>query len=157
MVADAAAAHGGRGSVRSGPTGPRVCDSASRFGAWRPITRSERRRSPLWLFRRQPPPHRFPLVPVIDPERPIGDILVADGVLTSEQLAKALRVVPRARVEEARRAGRKTLSVGASLHPDPETRLLGRPAFHLLGLDDVRVAAMLVDLEDEREQLSAIF
>jgi putative nucleotidyltransferase with HDIG domain len=47
--------------------------------------------------------------------------------------------------------------VGASLNPNPEIRLVDRPAFVLLGLDDVRVAALLVDLEDERESLEAIF
>jgi putative nucleotidyltransferase with HDIG domain len=47
--------------------------------------------------------------------------------------------------------------VGASLKPDPDVKLLDRPAFALLGLDDVRVATLLVDLEDERELLSVIF
>lgn len=46
--------------------------------------------------------------------------------------------------------------VGASLKPDPGIKLLDRPSFALLGLDDVRVAALLVDLDDERQQLSAI-
>jgi putative nucleotidyltransferase with HDIG domain len=47
--------------------------------------------------------------------------------------------------------------VGASLKPDPDVKLLDRPAFVLLGLDDVRVASLLVDLEDERATLSSIF
>jgi putative nucleotidyltransferase with HDIG domain len=47
--------------------------------------------------------------------------------------------------------------VGASLDPNPDIRLVDRPAFVLLGLDDVRVALLLVDLEDERETLEAIF
>lgn len=47
--------------------------------------------------------------------------------------------------------------VGASLKPDPDIKLLDRPAFALLGLDDVRVAMLLVDLEAESETLSAIF
>lgn len=67
---------------------------------------------------------------LLDNERPIGDLLVADGALTHEQLDKALRIqarleewrplgtlladlglVSRPRVEEARRAARKTLSI----------------------------------------------
>jgi putative nucleotidyltransferase with HDIG domain len=47
--------------------------------------------------------------------------------------------------------------VGASLHPDPELTLIGRPSLQLLGLDDVRIATLLIDLEDEREQLATIF
>ena len=46
--------------------------------------------------------------------------------------------------------------VGASLHPDADIKLLDRPAFILLGLDDVKVAGLLVELEDERELLSTI-
>ncbi len=47
--------------------------------------------------------------------------------------------------------------VGASLHPDPDLRLVDRPAFIGLGLDDVKVASLLVDLEDERDSLTALF
>jgi type IV pilus assembly protein PilB len=66
----------------------------------------------------------------IDPERPLGDLLVASGALTAQQLSKALRIqsrveewrplgqllvemgmVPRARMEEVRRESRKALSV----------------------------------------------
>jgi HD-like signal output (HDOD) protein len=46
--------------------------------------------------------------------------------------------------------------VGASLHPDADIKLLDRPAFILLGLDDVKVAGLLVELEDERELLATI-
>jgi putative nucleotidyltransferase with HDIG domain len=46
--------------------------------------------------------------------------------------------------------------VGASLHPDPGIKLLDRPAFTLLGLDDTKVATLLVDLEDERDALASI-
>jgi hypothetical protein len=46
--------------------------------------------------------------------------------------------------------------VGASLRPDPEIKLLDRPSFVLLGLDDTKVATLLVDLEDERNALSTI-
>jgi putative nucleotidyltransferase with HDIG domain len=47
--------------------------------------------------------------------------------------------------------------VGASLNPNAGIRLVDRPAFVLLGLDDVRVASLLVDLEDERQALEEIF
>jgi putative nucleotidyltransferase with HDIG domain len=47
--------------------------------------------------------------------------------------------------------------VGASLHPDPDLRLVDRPAFVGLGLDDVKVASLLVDLEDERDSLTSLF
>ncbi len=67
---------------------------------------------------------------VIDPERPVGDVLVADGLLTPEQLTKALRIqgrleewrplgaliaelgwVPRPRIDEALRKTRRALSI----------------------------------------------
>lgn len=67
---------------------------------------------------------------VVDPERPVGDILVAEGLLGTDQLAKALRIqarleewrplgvllielgwVPRPRVEEALRKTRRALSI----------------------------------------------
>jgi type IV pilus assembly protein PilB len=67
---------------------------------------------------------------LVDPERPVGDLLVAEGVLAADQLAKALRVqarleewhplgavlvelglVARARVDEAIKAGRRLLSI----------------------------------------------
>jgi putative nucleotidyltransferase with HDIG domain len=47
--------------------------------------------------------------------------------------------------------------VGASLHPDPDLKLLDRPAFTTLQLSDVRIASLLVDLEDEREAMQSIF
>jgi putative nucleotidyltransferase with HDIG domain len=47
--------------------------------------------------------------------------------------------------------------VGASLHPDPDIRLVDRPSFLGLGLDDVKVASLLVDLEDERDAITALF
>lgn len=47
--------------------------------------------------------------------------------------------------------------VGASLHPDPGIRLIDRPSFVGLGLDDVKVASLLVDLEDERDAITALF
>ncbi|MGE0592893.1 MAG: HDOD domain-containing protein [Vicinamibacterales bacterium] len=41
--------------------------------------------------------------------------------------------------------------VGASLHPDPELSLVDCPAAALLRLDDVKLASLLVDLEDDLE------
>ena len=82
------------------------------------------------------PPLTAPEVPLglpkgpVDPERPLGDLLVANGTLTEPQLTKALRIqerleewrplgallvdlglVPRARMEETRRESRKALSI----------------------------------------------
>jgi type IV pilus assembly protein PilB len=67
---------------------------------------------------------------VLDPERPVGDVLVAEGLLSAEQLVKALRIqarleewrplgalltelgwVPRPRVEDALRKTRRALSI----------------------------------------------
>ena len=47
--------------------------------------------------------------------------------------------------------------IGASLHPDPNVKLLDKPAFHLLQLDDVKVSGILVDLEDERDRMMPVF
>jgi type IV pilus assembly protein PilB len=76
------------------------------------------------------PGHAGPKAGVIDPERPVGDVLVADGLLTPEQVDKALRIqarleewrplgvllielgwVPRLRVDEALRKTRRALSI----------------------------------------------
>ncbi len=46
---------------------------------------------------------------------------------------------------------------GASLHPDPELSLVDTPASALLRLDDVKLAAMLIDLEDDVEAVKGIF
>lgn len=46
--------------------------------------------------------------------------------------------------------------IGASLRPDETLRLVDRPAASLLRLDDVKIASILVDLEDERERILAI-
>jgi HD-like signal output (HDOD) protein len=46
---------------------------------------------------------------------------------------------------------------GASLHPDPELSLVEGPACALLRLDDVKLAAMLVDLEDDVEAVQGVF
>lgn len=43
--------------------------------------------------------------------------------------------------------------IGASLRPDESLRLVDRPGAVLLRLDDVKIASILVDLEDEREQI----
>jgi len=46
---------------------------------------------------------------------------------------------------------------GASLHSDPELSLIDAPACALLRLDDVKLAALLVELEDDVEAVQAIF
>jgi putative nucleotidyltransferase with HDIG domain len=46
--------------------------------------------------------------------------------------------------------------IGASLHPEPNLKLVERPAFTALQLDDVKVAMLLVELEDECESLSKL-
>jgi len=47
--------------------------------------------------------------------------------------------------------------IGASPTPDPNVKLLDKPAFHLLQLDDVKVSAILVDLEDEADRMMQVF
>jgi putative nucleotidyltransferase with HDIG domain len=47
--------------------------------------------------------------------------------------------------------------IGASLNPDPDIKLMDRPSFALLQLDDVKVASLLVDLEDQRETMMEVF
>lgn len=39
--------------------------------------------------------------------------------------------------------------IGASLKPDPEVSILGLPAASMLRLDDVRIATLLVEIEDD--------
>jgi putative nucleotidyltransferase with HDIG domain len=46
--------------------------------------------------------------------------------------------------------------IGASLHPEPNLKLVERPAFAALQLDDVKVAMLLVELEDECESMSKV-
>jgi putative nucleotidyltransferase with HDIG domain len=46
--------------------------------------------------------------------------------------------------------------VGAGVHPDRDIKLLDRPSAVTLQLSDVRIASLLVDLEDEREAMMAI-
>ena len=46
--------------------------------------------------------------------------------------------------------------IGASLHPEPNLKLVERPAFAVLQLDDVKVAMLLVELEDECESMSKL-
>jgi putative nucleotidyltransferase with HDIG domain len=48
------------------------------------------------------------------------------------------------------------VKVGASLHPDPKLKLVDRPSFAALQLDDVKVAGLLVELEDECAAMSAV-
>jgi putative nucleotidyltransferase with HDIG domain len=46
--------------------------------------------------------------------------------------------------------------VGASLHPEPNMKLVERPSFAALQLDDVRIAMLLVELEDECDSMSKL-
>ena len=46
--------------------------------------------------------------------------------------------------------------IGASLHPQPDLKLVDRPAFAALQLDDVKVAMLLVELEDECESMASV-
>jgi putative nucleotidyltransferase with HDIG domain len=46
--------------------------------------------------------------------------------------------------------------IGASLRPDPKLTLVDKPAAGLLRLDDVKIASLVVDLEDEFEKVMAI-
>ena len=46
--------------------------------------------------------------------------------------------------------------IGASLHPEPNLKLVERPSFATLQLDDVKVAMLLVELEDECESMSKL-
>ena len=48
------------------------------------------------------------------------------------------------------------VKIGASLHPEPNLKLVERPAFAALQLDDVKVAMLLVELEDECESMSKL-
>jgi len=47
--------------------------------------------------------------------------------------------------------------VGASLTPDLNIKLLDKPSFHLLQLDDVKVSAILLDLEDDADRMMQVF
>jgi putative nucleotidyltransferase with HDIG domain len=47
--------------------------------------------------------------------------------------------------------------IGISLHPDPQLSLLDKPASLLLRLDDVRLANLLVDLEDDTAKIEGLF
>ena len=46
--------------------------------------------------------------------------------------------------------------IGASLHPEPNLKLVERPAFTALQLDDVKIAMLLVELEDECESMAKL-
>jgi putative nucleotidyltransferase with HDIG domain len=52
-------------------------------------------------------------------------------------------------------ANRIAAKLGASLQPDPEASVLDLPAASFLRLDDVGVAALLVDVEDDVQRLRA--
>jgi len=48
------------------------------------------------------------------------------------------------------------VKIGASLHPEPNLKLVERPAFAALQLDDVKIAMLLVELEDECDSMSKL-
>jgi putative nucleotidyltransferase with HDIG domain len=48
------------------------------------------------------------------------------------------------------------VKIGASLHPEPNLKLVERPAFAALQLDDVKIAMLLVELEDECESIAKL-
>ena len=48
------------------------------------------------------------------------------------------------------------VKIGASLHPEPNLKLVERPAFAALQLDDVKIAMLLVELEDECESMAKL-
>lgn len=47
--------------------------------------------------------------------------------------------------------------LGASLHPDADLSLIGTPASTMLRLDDIKVANLLVDLEDDMSTTAGLF
>ena len=47
--------------------------------------------------------------------------------------------------------------IGISLHPDPELSLLDKASSLLLRLDDVKLANLLVDLEDDTARIEGVF
>jgi HD-like signal output (HDOD) protein len=47
--------------------------------------------------------------------------------------------------------------LGISLHPDPDVSLIGTPASSMLRLDDIKVANLLVDLEDDIQGTNGLF
>ena len=54
-------------------------------------------------------------------------------------------------------ADRLAAKAGASLHPDPDLSLVDGPACALLRLDDVKLASLLVELEDDVEAVKGVF
>ena len=54
-------------------------------------------------------------------------------------------------------ANRIAIKLGASLTPDPEIAVLGTPAATMLRLDDVKVATLLVDIEDDIARMQDVF
>jgi putative nucleotidyltransferase with HDIG domain len=54
-------------------------------------------------------------------------------------------------------ASQVAAKLGASLHPDPDISLLGTQGAAILRLDDVRVATLLVDVEDDVSRMHDVF
>ncbi len=54
-------------------------------------------------------------------------------------------------------ADRLAAKAGASLHPDPDLSLVDGPACALLRLDDVKLASLLIELEDDVEAAKTVF
>lgn len=50
-----------------------------------------------------------------------------------------------------------TRKLGFDLHPDPELPLMQEPAIESLGIEDVELATLMVDLEDHLEDLRQLF
>jgi HD-like signal output (HDOD) protein len=88
-------------------------------------------------------------------------VLVERGLLESWNIPPAIRTAVR-RHHDARFEGQDDAlaavvscadlvarKLGASLEPDPDVSILDAPAARLLRLDDVKVAALVVDVEDD--------
>jgi putative nucleotidyltransferase with HDIG domain len=53
-------------------------------------------------------------------------------------------------------ASRMAAKLGASLKPDPEISLLDAPAAAMLRLDDVKLASLLIDVEDDLQKMQEV-
>jgi HD-like signal output (HDOD) protein len=53
-------------------------------------------------------------------------------------------------------ANRMAAKLGASLKPDPEISLLDAPAAAMLRLDDVKLASLLIDVEDDLQKMQDV-
>ena len=46
---------------------------------------------------------------------------------------------------------------GFHLHPDPEASVVEHPVIEDLGLDDMAVATLMIDMEDHLEEMKRLF